>query len=95
VVDHSDVARLSLPSVAEVLSLAGQYSDHQKVISPFPRRLAAVSDPSARAAFPSREEGRPSPGECGTVAQKSYRANPSTTPPREARFRKTSVVDKG
>jgi hypothetical protein len=73
------------------LSLAGRCSDHKKGISPFPRRLAAVSGPSALAAFPSREEGRSNAGDCRGVAQKSFEANPSTTPPREARFRKTSV----
>jgi hypothetical protein len=45
-------------SVAEVLSFAGRCSDHNKGISPFPRRIAPVFGPSILAAFPSREEGR-------------------------------------
>lgn len=85
----------SFTRLAAVVPLAGRCSDHNRDISPFIGRYGAVSDPSALAAFPSREERQSSAGDCGNVAQKSYRANASTTPPREARFRKTSVVDRG
>ena len=93
-VNDADEARLQMPSVAEVLSLAGRCSDHKQGISPFVRRCGAVSDPRAPAAFPSREEGRSSAEDGGDMAQETVVAILSTTPPRVTRFRKTLVVDK-
>src|SRR5258707_10512317 len=74
---------------------AGRCSDHKQRISPLVGRCRAVSDPRALAAFQSRKEGRSSARDCRGVAQKSFEANPGTTPPRETRFLKTSVVDRG
>lgn len=44
--------------------------------------------------FRAEKKVESSAGDCRGVAQKSFEPNPSTTPPREARFRKTSVVDR-
>src|SRR5260370_25833001 len=80
--------RRNSAGLSEVLTLAGRCSDHKKGISPFVRRCGAVSDPRAPAAFPSKEEGRSSAEDGGDMAQETFVAILSTTPPRASRFRK-------
>jgi len=88
------VATPNSAGLSEILSLAGRCSDHKKGISPLPCRLAALSGPSAPAAFPSREEGRSSGEDGGGHGPRDCCGILGTTPPRATRFRKTLVVDK-
>ena len=81
-------------SVAEVLSFAGRCSDHNKGISPFPRRIAPVLALPNWPLFRAEKKGD-SVLKTGGVTRKNFRATPSTMPPRQTRFLKTSVVDRG
>src|SRR5260370_16438772 len=80
--------RRNSAGLSEVLTLAGRCSDHKKGMSPFVRRCGAVADRRAPAAFPRREEGRSSAEDGGDMAQETFVAILSTTPPRASRFRK-------
>src|SRR6266404_644157 len=93
--DNANLAPHNFCGLSKVSASAGRFSDHKKGISSFLRRFAAVFRPAAPAASPSRKEGSSGAGDCGNVAEKNPAANPGTMPPREARFRKTLVVDRG